>query len=173
MNVPSLMFLLRGIPFVDLAYLRKADIQDNILKYRRRKTGRSLTVALTPEAMRLIRMVANTDKNSPYLFSFLSSPEGTETAYHEYQSALRAFNYKLSVLKKWMGSHAHLSTYNIRHTWATMAYHCEIHPGIISEAMGHSSIKVTETYLKPFQNQRIDQANQEVISFVKGYAAVF
>ena len=128
---------------------------------------------LTPEAMRLIRMVANTDKNSPYLFSFLSSPEGTETAYHEYQSALRAFNYKLSVLKKWMGSHAHLSTYTIRHTWATMAYHCEIHPGIISEAMGHSSIKVTETYLKPFQNQRIDQANQEVISFVKGYAAVF
>ena len=54
-----------------------------------------------------------------------------------------------------------------------MAYHCEIHPGIISEAMGHSSIKVTETYLKPFQNQRIDQANQEVISFVEGYAAVF
>ena len=94
------MFLLRGIPFVDLVYLRKTDIQDNILKYRRRKTGRSLTVALTPEAMRLIRMVANTDKNSPYLFSFLSSPEGTETAYHEYQSALRAFNYKLSVLKK-------------------------------------------------------------------------
>ena len=80
---------------------------------------------------------------------------------------------ELSVLKKWMGSHAHLSTYTIRHTWATMAYHCEIHPGIISEAMGHSSIKVTETYLKPFQNQRIDQANQEVISFVKGYAAVF
>ena len=72
-----------------------------------------------------------------------------------------------------MGSHAHLSTYTIRHTWATMAYHCEIHPGSISEAMGHSSIKVTETYLKPFQNQRIDQANQEVISFVKGYAAVF
>lgn len=169
----ALMFLLRGIPFVDLVYLRKTDIQDNILKYRRRKTGRSLTVALTPEAMRLIRMVANTDKNSPYLFSFLSSPEGTETAYHEYQSALRAFNYKLSVLKKWMGSHAHLSTYTIRHTWATMAYHCEIHPGIISEAMGHSSIKVTETYLKPFQNQRIDQANQEVISFVKEYAAVF
>ena len=40
----ALMFLLRGIPFVDLVYLRKADIQDNILRYRRRKTGRPLTV---------------------------------------------------------------------------------------------------------------------------------
>ena len=37
----ALMFLLRGIPFVDLAYLRKTDIQGNILRYRRRKTGRS------------------------------------------------------------------------------------------------------------------------------------
>ena len=27
-------------------------------------------------------------------------------------------------------------TYTARHTWATTAYHCEIHPGIISEAMG-------------------------------------
>lgn len=167
----ALMFLLRGIPFVDLAYLRKTDIQGNVLRYRRRKTGRPLTVMLTPEALRLIRMVANTDGDSPYLFSFLSSPEGTEMAYHEYQSALRTFNYRLSILKKDVRSHAHLSSYTIRHTWATMAYYCEIHPGIISEAMGHSSIKVTETYLKPFQNQKIDKANQQVISFVRGYAA--
>ncbi|SHI45193.1 tyrosine-type recombinase/integrase [Bacteroides stercorirosoris] len=168
----ALMFLLRGIPFVDLVYLRKTDIQGNILRYRRRKTGRPLTVMLTPDALRLVQLVANKDMDSPYLFSFLSSPEGTEMAYHEYQSALRAFNHRLSILKKYVRSHAHLSTYTVRHTWATMAYYCEIHPGIISEAMGHSSIKVTETYLKPFQNQKIDEANQEVISFVKGYASV-
>ena len=61
-------------------------------------------------------------------------------------------------------------TYAARHTWATMAYHCEIHPGIISEAMGHSSITVTETYLKPFSNRKIDEANQRVISFVRSGA---
>lgn len=58
-------------------------------------------------------------------------------------------------------------TYSARHTWATMAYYCEIHPGIISEAMGHSSINVTETYLKPFNDKKIDEANEKVISFVK------
>lgn len=51
-----------------------------------------------------------------------------------------------------------------------MAYYCEIHPGIISEAMGHSSIAVTETYLKPFRDDRIDEANREVISYVKKQA---
>ena len=49
-------------------------------------------------------------------------------------------------------------------------YYCEIHPGIISEAMGHSSIAVTETYLKPFRDDRIDEANREVISYVKKQA---
>ena len=65
-----LMFMLRGIPFVDLAYLHKRDLQGNVLSYRRRKTGRALTVSLTPEAMQMVRMVANRDKDSPYLFPY-------------------------------------------------------------------------------------------------------
>ena len=66
-----------------------------------------------------------------------------------------------------MGLNDKLSSYTARHTWATTAYYCEIHPGIISEAMGHSSIKVTETYLKPFRNKKIDEANNQIIDFVK------
>ena len=58
-------------------------------------------------------------------------------------------------------------TYTARHTWATTAYYCEIHPGVISEAMGHSSITVTETYLKPFRNKKIDEANKKVVDFIK------
>ena len=73
-----LMFMLRGIPFVDLAYLHKRDLQGNVLSYRRRKTGRALTVSLTPEAMQMVRMVANRNPDSPYLFPILQSEEGTE-----------------------------------------------------------------------------------------------
>ena len=60
-----------------------------------------------------------------------------------------------------------LELYAARHTWATTAYYCEIHPGVISEAMGHSSITVTETYLKPFRNKKIDEANKKVVGFIK------
>ena len=84
-----------------------------------------------------------------------------------YQSALRRFNYQLSALKTHLNMSSHLSSYSARHTWATMAYYCEIHPGIISEAMGHSSITVTETYLKPFRSKKIDEANKQVLDFVK------
>jgi len=162
-----LMFLLRGMPFVDLVYLRKSDLRDNVITYRRRKTGRSLSVTLTPEAMILIKKYMNRDSSSPYLFSFLKSREGSEEAYREYQLALRSFNQRLMLLGELLGLGDKLSSYTARHTWATTAYYCEIHPGIISEAMGHSSITVTETYLKPFQDKKIDEANKQVLDFVK------
>lgn len=162
-----LMFLLRGMPFVDLAYLRKSDLRDNMITYRRRKTGRSLSVTLTPEAMILIKKYMNRDSSSPYLFSFLKSCEGTKEAYREYQLALRSFNQQLMLLGELLGLGDKLSSYTARHTWATTAYYCEIHPGIISEAMGHSSITVTETYLKPFRSKKIDEVNKQVINFVK------
>ncbi|MDD3036833.1 site-specific integrase [Bacteroides sp.] len=164
-----LMFLLRGLLFVDLAYLKKKDLDENVLTYRRRKTGRQLSVTLTPEAMVLVRKYMNTDLNSPYLFSLITAGEGTKEAYREYQLALRNFNYQLTSLKEILGFTSDLSSYTARHTWATMAYYSEIHPGIISEAMGHSSIMVTETYLKPFRNKKIDESNIQVIDFAKQY----
>ncbi|MEO5118387.1 site-specific integrase [Bacteroides ovatus] len=162
-----LMFLLRGLPFVDLAYLRKSDLHDTVITYRRRKTGRPLAVTLTPEAMRILKRYMSRDSSSPYLFPILSSREGTKEAYREYQLALRNFNRQLMLLGEILGLGNRLSSYTARHTWATTAYYCEIHPGIISEAMGHSSITVTETYLKPFQNKKIDEANKRIVNFVK------
>ena len=81
--------------------------------------------------------------------------------------ALRSFNQQLMLLGELLGLSDKLSSYTARHTWATTAYYCEIHPGIISEAMGHSSITVTETYLKPFRSKKIDEANKQVLDFVK------
>ena len=54
-------------------------------------------------------------------------------------------------------------TYTARHTWATLAFHAGVNIGIICKALGHSSIKVTETYLKPFENEKVDIANDELI----------
>ena len=139
----------------------------NVLTYRRRKTGRLLTVTLLPETMKLIKKYMNTDSASPYLFPILTGGESTEATYREYQIALRNFNYQLLLLKQVLALTSDLSSYTSRHTWATMAYYCEIHPGIISEAMGHSSIIVTETYLKPFKNKKIDEANVTILSSLK------
>ena len=107
------MFSLRGMPFVDLAYLRKSDLRDNVITYRRRKTGRPLSVTLTPEAMALVKKYMNRDSSSPYLFPLLRSRE--EEAYREYQLALRSFNQQLMLLGELLGLGDKLSSYTAKH----------------------------------------------------------
>ena len=109
-----------------------------------------MSVTLTAEAIILVKRYMNRDSSSPYLFSLLKSREGTPEAYREYQLALRTFNRQLMLLGELLGLSDRLSSYTARHTWATTAYYCEIHPGIISEAMGHSSITVTGNVSEAF-----------------------
>ena len=164
-----LMFLLRGIPFVDLAHLRKCDLNGGVITYHRHKTQKELSVSIPEEAMDIIRR--NLDKtSSPYLFPILNGILNGKDAYKNYQSELRKLNYQLSTLSKEIGKGVKISSYAARHTWATTAYHQKTPMGLISNALGHSSIKVTEAYLKPFDNNELNRVNQEIISYIKGYS---
>lgn len=163
----ALMFLLRGIPFVDLAHLRKCDFSGGVITYHRHKTRKGLSVSIPDEAMEIIRR--KMDKtSSPYLFPILDGATSGKEAYKNYQSALRKFNYRLGEIAKKMELGVKLSSYVARHTWATTAYHQRMPIGIISGALGHSSIKVTEAYLKPFDNSELGNANLRIISYIKG-----
>ena len=163
-----LMFLLRGIPFIDLAHLRKCDFNGSMITYHRHKTKKELNVSIPDEAMSIILRSLDTT-SSPYLFPILDGNiRNGKEAYKNYQSELRKFNYRLSTLSKELGNGIKLSSYTARHTWATTAYHQKMPIGIISCALGHSSIKVTEAYLKPFGNSELSEANRVIISYVKG-----
>ena len=117
----NLMFRLHGIPFVDLAHLHKSDLKGNILSYRRHKTGRQMIVEVSETTMTLINKYQNTNQNSPYLFPILSGSKTGEELYTEYQQALRTMNYNLDRLAKKCGVSAKVSSYTLRHTWATLA----------------------------------------------------
>ena len=157
-----LMFLLRGLPFVDLAYLRKSDLRDNVITYRRRKTGRTLSVTLTAEAMILVKRYMNRDSSSPYLFSLLKSREGTPEAYREYQSALRRFNNDLKSLSRKLRISSSVTSYTLRHSWATTAKYRGVPIEMISESLGHKSIKTTQIYLKGFELKDRTEVNRRI-----------
>lgn len=163
-----LMFLFRGMPFIDLAHLRKKDLHGNQLIYCRHKTGKQMTVRIPKEALPLIKEYKDKNPYSIYLFPILD-PRQTDDwlLYKGYQKALRKFNETLKVVAGRLIPGAKISSYTARHTWATLAFHMGMPVGIICEALGHSSIRVTETYLKPFENDKIDRANNRLISSVR------
>lgn len=131
-----LCFYLRGIPFVDLAYLRKSDIRGDTLRYRRKKTNVLLTVMLEPCALAILRKYASMSRDSPYLLPILS--KGGGEGYRQYQSALRSFNNHLRALSQLLGLRENLTSYVARHSWATAAYREGVPVSVISECLGHS-----------------------------------
>lgn len=175
-----LMFLFRGMPFIDLAYLRKQDVKGNRIVYSRHKTGRQMTVRISKEAAELMKEFKSRNPDSIYLFPILYRQESKKgrggkmkkdkELYMDYLRALRNFNLKLEKIASLLLPGVKLSSYVARHTWATLAFHAGMSIGIISKALGHFSIKVTETYLKPFENEKVDAANEELIISVARYS---
>ncbi|MEQ3236665.1 tyrosine-type recombinase/integrase, partial [Bacteroides cellulosilyticus] len=162
-----LMFLLRGMPFIDLAHLRKRDMRDGRIVYHRHKTGKQISLRIPREALPLLKEFKDKDDTSLYLFPILNdAPEGEDALYGYYQKALRNFNKMLEALAKRLLPGIKISSYTARHTWATLAYHLGMPVGIICQALGHSSVRVTETYLKPFENEKVDKANRKLISTI-------
>ena len=159
-----LLFMLRGMPFVDIAFLRNCDLRGNVIVYRRKKTGAWLTVRVEAEAMEIIRNLRNTDKSSPYLFPLIHHPGKDE--YRQYQNALRSFNYHLKRLGERIKGVAGLTSYTARHSWATIANYRNYQQELISNAMGHSSVKVTETYFKRHSDDKIWDMNKEIVSYI-------
>lgn len=111
-----LMFLFRGMPFIDLAHLRKCDIQGNTITYCRHKTCRQLTMNIPKEALALIREYKDMNPNSIYLFPILDGNlEGSQTQYRNYLDALRRFNKHLAKAAIGLLPGKKVSSYTARH----------------------------------------------------------
>lgn len=162
----ELMLRFHGMPFVDLANLRKSDLRNGYLMVRRHKTGMPLSVAVDSVAMKLLRCYASTDPTSPYLLDILDGNLSGKAAYENYQRILRLLNLRLSQLSRKCGIRKKLSSYSARHTWATTAKYCGVSVEVISEALGHASISTTEGYLKQFDDHKIENANKVIIDYI-------
>lgn len=162
-----LMLLLQGMPYVDLAHLRKSDLKGDLLTCRRHKTGTELCVKLIPQARRLIARYRSTDESSPYLLDILTVTSSGQEAFDDYRNCLRRFNSALSRLPVLLGmKDVRVSSYTARHTWATLAKYCQVPEEVISEGLGHSSLEVTRTYLKSFEGEELSRANIIVNSYI-------
>ena len=150
----------RGMAFVDVAYLLKADYVNGVINYTRRKTGQLLVVKVEPNMQRIIER--NASPTSRYLFPILTSDDSAE-AYQQYLAALNNYNYHLGRLSLLLHSGCKLTSYTARHSWATAARNHNVPLSVISAGMGHTSEQTTRIYLAALDNSVIDEANKGII----------
>jgi integrase/recombinase XerD len=169
----SLLFQLCGMPFADLAHLEKNNLQGNVLKYNRKKTKTPITVEVLPTAQLSFALVERHKKShrreQNYLFNILSGKKTGEAAYIEYQNALRLFNRHLQKLADTLHIELHITSYCMRHSFATMLKYRKVPIEMISELLGHKSIKTTQIYLKSFALKERTEVNKKNYLFLKNY----
>ena len=157
-------FYTRGMPFVDLAGLRKQDLRDGMLSYRRCKTGRALSVRWEKPMQEIVSRHSHRD--SPYLLPVLDTP-GTDDR-RRYLNALHSLNRHLKAIGRLVDSPIPLTSYCARHAWASIAQSERVPIGIICEAMGHTSERTTRIYLSSLDTSAVDEANRKVLRVVCG-----
>lgn len=158
-----LSFFLRGMPFVDMSYLKNSDIRDGMLVYHRRKTGQELSVRWE----QCMQEIVDRHKDSAtdgYLLPILNG-RGQNT-YRQYANASMSFNRYLHIIGKMIGMERPLTMYCARHAWVSIAFDKGIDIDVISECLGHRSVKTTHIYLDTLESERIHNANKTVLNFL-------
>lgn len=157
-----LSFYLRGMSFVDMAFLRKKDRADNHVTYRRRKTGQRLDIAWTKEMQSIVEKYP--PNPTQYLLPILTNPLSDERI--AYRNRASCINRQLKTIARLTNLKIPLTLYCARHSWASAARTKGIPVSIISEGMGHDSEATTQIYLASLETSVIDRANALIIRSV-------
>ena len=153
-------FYTRGMSFIDIAYLRKRDLANGVLTYRRRKTGQQLLIRWE-KCMQEIVKKYGTPTDSPYLLPIITTPGNAERA--QYQAMLHRVNASLKRVARLAGIPVQLTMYVARHSWASVAKSKNIPISVISEGMGHDSEMTTQIYLASLDTTVVDRANAQIL----------
>lgn len=156
-------FYMRGMSFVDVAFLKKSDLHNGVITYSRRKTRQQLMVRIEPETKKLIESFGKNDTG--YLLPIIK--EGGD-AEREYENAYYRINRNLQKVGKMIGLEKKLTLYVARHAWASIALANHVAVSTISKAMGHDSEKTTIIYLQSLDTSLVDNANSDIIRMIDG-----
>lgn len=151
-----------GINYVDMAQLRWRNVQGSRLQYVRQKTGGLFNLKQPAQLATILDhyrpyTYAGSDA---YIFGILNSKK------HQTQLQIAnrlhkvkgQVNQDLKTIGQLAGIETPLTTYVARHSFVTALKRSGVSTAIISEAMGHQTESVTQTYLASFENELIDEA---------------
>ncbi|MCA4456432.1 tyrosine-type recombinase/integrase, partial [Bacteroides xylanisolvens] len=77
------------------------------------------------------------------------------------------FNNNLKDLARTLHLQSPVTSYTLRHSWATTAKYRGVSIEMISESLGHKSIKTTQIYLKGFELKERTEVNKGNLSYVR------
>jgi site-specific recombinase XerD len=130
-----------GLSYADIKTLCLNDIEENLIKMDRAKTGNQFTVPLLTQALGLIEQYADYENATKPIFPVLSNQK---------------MNSNLKLIQEIAGIKKSLTTHIGRHTFATtIALANGVPIETVSKMLGHTKISTTQVYAKVLDDKII------------------
>lgn len=151
----------RGMNFYDMMKLRWENIDDDKIIYTRSKTKGRFIIKILAPVKEILNYYKNINTKTGYVFPILLKEDLTPMQIENRKAKkLKKFNSDLKKIAEILGIEKALTSYVARHSFATNLKQLGVSTDIISQAMGHQHIAITSAYLKDFENEIIDDANE-------------
>jgi len=155
-----------GIRIGDLMQLKVKNVNDGRLSYQMNKTGTYKEIALIPQAIAILNHYDFERKPlEAYLFPILtgvSAKTEISVRYNHITVKTAFINKHLKKIAAMAEIPINLTFHISRHTWSEIARKKGMNLYDISKALGHSSLSITESYLKDLDTTSLDKQMQNL-----------
>ena len=166
-------YLANGMNFNDMAHLKWKDIKGDMLTFIREKTKlrcksgvKEIKVFLHDDMKRIISEYGSSlKKPDDYIFPIMNLKTDLVRQQIDKTRHKRACNRKLAKIGVKLQFDVHLCLNLARHSFATMLKLSGTPLSFISDAMGHTTSKTTEHYLKSIPDENIQQLSGQLLNF--------
>ncbi|WP_247237754.1 site-specific integrase [Telluribacter sp. SYSU D00476] len=153
-----------GMNIADICRLRWKDIdfKEQTLTFIRQKTSHSrktdqtkVKVVLNPETLAILERWGSSPKTSKgYVFPFIREGMTPDQHHNAIKQVTKMTNKYVKRIAQAVGITADITSYYARHSFATILLQSEAPLAFISQSLGHTNIKTTESYLGSFDDEK-------------------
>jgi len=154
-------YMLYGISFIDMAFLKLENIVDNRIKFQRRKTSKLYDIKITEQLRKILDFYIKNKNKNEFIFPIIKR-ETLELQYKDVNWAIKRYNQGLKKIAEICQIDQRLTSYVSRHSFATQAMFQDVPLQAISAMLGHSRLNTTQIYLKSLPSNVLDNYNEKL-----------
>jgi integrase/recombinase XerD len=166
------IYYCNGLNVKDMCRLKYSNVNDDFISFlrakseRTKKTIQEIRVPLNDEAKAIMKKYGNKAvSNDAYIFPILH-PGVTPVRERELiQLQTRLINDHIKKIAADVGIKTNVTTYVARHSFATVLKRSGASIEFISEALGHSNLKTTQSYLASFEDDKKKEVARALTAF--------
>ena len=155
-------YMLYGVSFIDMAFLKLENIIDNRIKFFRSKTSKTYDIKITTQLKEILDFYTKDKEKSNFIFPIIKR-DTYELQYKDVLWARKVYNKGLKQIATKCNIEQRVTSYVSRHSFATQAMLQDVPLLAISAMLGHNRLTTTQIYLKSLPSEVLDDYNKKLV----------